>query len=200
MNITEDLTGYNLLFEVEDVGTAYNPTGLSVSLWNAYEGDGQYEAPIPMDRHAEHKTTRATGKIWAVGMNNNCFSLGEARLAIQCGPTPMNYVVHVIPVSAELFLGTTLHGEVCPGEWVYHFIDPGLIGAGHYGSGHHLHFNIHKPPVCVAPLAVPLSLSPLLALSLTHRTLPIPPHPSQPSCREMRSRRPSRATLPLRSR
>ena len=87
MNITEDLTGYNLLFEVEDVGTAYNPTGLSVSLWNAYEGDGQYEAPIPMDRHAEHKTTRATGKIWAVGMNNNCFSLGEARLAIQCGPT-----------------------------------------------------------------------------------------------------------------
>ena len=80
-------------------------------------------------QHAEHKTTRATGKIWAVGMNNNYFSLGEARLAIQCGPTPMNYVVHVIPVSAELFLGTTLHGEVCPGEWVYHFIDPGLIGA-----------------------------------------------------------------------
>jgi hypothetical protein len=34
---------------------------------------------------------------------------------------------------------------VCPGEWVYHYVDTSLIaGAGHYGPGHHLRFTLDK--------------------------------------------------------
>ena len=56
------LMTYNLLFEVEDIGTPMNPDGLFVALW---------EEAVPIDRAAEHFADSANGKIWAVGMNNN---------------------------------------------------------------------------------------------------------------------------------
>jgi hypothetical protein len=59
LDVGEDLVNSNLLFEVEDVETPYNPTGLSVSLWTS---------TVPSSRLAEHRTNRATGKVWAVGM------------------------------------------------------------------------------------------------------------------------------------
>lgn len=34
--------------------------------------------------------------------------------------------------------------QVCPGEWVYHYVDTAKIGAGHYGPGHHLRFTLSK--------------------------------------------------------
>ena len=57
LDVTSDLTEYNLLFEVEDIGPGLNPTGLSVALW---------EDEVPPNRHAEHRTDLATGKLWAV--------------------------------------------------------------------------------------------------------------------------------------
>ena len=54
LNVTADLTDSNLLFEVEDTGSSYNPTGLSVSLWSY---------AVPSDRKAEHRTDRAAGKV-----------------------------------------------------------------------------------------------------------------------------------------
>ena len=70
LQVDTNLTDYNLLFEVEDITTAFNPTGLSIALW---------EDEVPIDRAAEHRSDRANGKIWAVGMNNNCPQRGGER-------------------------------------------------------------------------------------------------------------------------
>ena len=70
ITIDESLMTYNLLFEVEDIGTPMNPDGLFVALW---------EEAVPIDRAAEHFADSANGKIWAVGMNNNCACCSPRR-------------------------------------------------------------------------------------------------------------------------
>ena len=79
-------------------------------------------------------------------MNNNCFTLGDVTLGVKCGPVAMDYVLHIINVTAPLPPGRPTAGEVCPGEWVYHYVDTSTLGAGHYGDGHHLRFQIDKLP------------------------------------------------------
>ena len=43
---------------------------------------------------------------------------------------------------------------MCPGEWVYHYVNTTAAGDGHYGPGHHLHFNIAKDANEGAAIAV----------------------------------------------
>ena len=80
LTVTSALANSNLMFEVIDTGTAYRPTGLEVSIWSE---------DVPTDRSAEHKTTRAVGKIFGVGMcvRINVFSL----LCVLPPPSPFLY-------------------------------------------------------------------------------------------------------------
>ena len=158
LNVTVTLADSNILFEVEDLGTDFNPTLLSVVLW-----EGTDVVPVPIDRTGEHRTDRATGKVWAVGMNacsgsksaalesqladarasyiamqvwavgmnNECFQLGMATLGVQCGPyAAANFTVHVVSVPASLDVVANTVGEVCPGEWVRCRVSiPGPLGS-----------------------------------------------------------------------
>ena len=103
LNVTQEMTAFNLLFEVENTDAPYNPTGMMAAIWTG--------SP-PSSRQAEHRVDRATGKVWALGMNNNCFSLGDITLGVKCGPIAMNYVLHVINVSAILEPNVVTQGEV----------------------------------------------------------------------------------------
>ena len=59
-------------------------------------------------------TDRASGKYWAVGMNNECFKIGVVTLGVQCGPyATVNFEVHVVNVPAELDLSQPTDGEAC---------------------------------------------------------------------------------------
>merc|ERR1719197_2347410 len=57
---------------------------------------------------------------------------------------------------AELSLTEIQVGEVCPGEWIYHYFDTAKYtdGAAHYGPGRHVHFNVKKPGNEGAAIAV----------------------------------------------
>ena len=92
LNVTEAMTGYNLLFEVENTDAAYNPTGLSVSLWTG---------SAPSNRHAEHKIDRATGKMWVLGMNNKCVTAVPAAFPCGCTVSPVSCLL-LAPHFAQL--------------------------------------------------------------------------------------------------
>ena len=84
----------NLIFEVEDKGDSYNPEALMVAIW---------EYAVPSDRAAEHRTERASGKVWAVGMNNECFVVGNITLGIRCSPfAAVDFKVKVVVVQASI--------------------------------------------------------------------------------------------------
>ena len=131
VTVDESLLNSNLLFEVVGQDLPFDPTALSVSMW---------EDEVPLDRHAEHKTERANGKLWAVGMNNNCFKIGVVTLGIKCGPTEVNYELKVIEVSAVLIPNVAIHGEVCPDEWVYHYFNTSTTM--HFGPGNNLRYTL----------------------------------------------------------
>ena len=53
----------------------------------------------------------------------------------------------------------SLRAQVCPGEWVYHYVNTsalegGAASGGHYGPGHHLRFIIVKPAGADSAVAV----------------------------------------------
>ena len=74
----------------------------------------------------------------------------------------MTYTVKVIVIPAELSTGASATGEVCPNEWVYHYID--TAASGHHGAGKHLKFDITKAAEEGASVAVTRHLAPPLKL------------------------------------
>ena len=104
LNVTEEMADTNLLFEVKSLDEPYDPEALFVAIW---EGD------VPTDRHAEHYTAVGTSKVWAVGMNNECFVVGEVTLGVKCSAHgSANFEVYTVVVPAQLDLNGTVVGEV----------------------------------------------------------------------------------------
>ena len=106
LEVDAAMTDTNLIFEVEDKGDSYNPEALMVAIW---------EYAVPSDRAAEHRTERASGKVWAVGMNNECFVVGNITLGIRCSPfAAVDFKVKVVVVQASISPGEAnfLEGEV----------------------------------------------------------------------------------------
>ena len=104
LEVDAAMTDTNLIFEVEDKGDSYNPEALMVAIW---------EYAVPSDRAAEHRTERASGKVWAVGMNNECFVVGNITLGVRCSPfAAVDFKVKVVVVQASISPGTWLEGEV----------------------------------------------------------------------------------------
>ena len=106
LEVDAALADTNLIFEVEDKGDSYNPEALMVAIW---------EYAVPSDRAAEHRTERASGKVWAVGMNNECFVVGNITLGVRCSPfAAVDFKVKVVVVQASISPSTSpsLEGEV----------------------------------------------------------------------------------------
>lgn len=92
--VDEAMADSNLMFEVHDLGTSYNPEALMVAIW---------EGAVPSDRAAEHRTERASGKVWAVGMNNECFVIGTVTLGVRCSDhVSVNFKVKVVSTVAPV--------------------------------------------------------------------------------------------------
>ena len=81
---------------------------------------------------------------------------GEARTALS-GPDLVHTLVAATdppppPLPSPALLPRAK--QVCPGEWVYHYIDTADLGAGHYGANHHLRYTITKPAADGAAVAI----------------------------------------------
>ena len=95
--VDEALKDTNLMFEA-----------LMVAIW---------ESTVPSDRAAEHRTLRAAGKVWAVGMNNECFVIGTVTLGVRCSAAAaVDFKVKVVVVQASVTITTSTADNSLSGE------------------------------------------------------------------------------------
>lgn len=92
LDLTADVLDSNLIFEVEDLGSDYNPQAISINL---------YESEIvPIDRHTEYRVTTSVGKLWTISLSQPTvqrdFAEGLITLGVQCGVSPVSFraIVH----------------------------------------------------------------------------------------------------------
>ena len=108
---------YNYLIEVEDLseGRGTNPTALKLFL---YEDISEFNR-----REAEHRAERAVDGVYSVEINVHNFHAGISYFAVQCTEAPRRFRTVVYQVESHVQLGQEYHGEVCPGAWVYHYVE-----------------------------------------------------------------------------
>lgn len=107
----------NLVIEVQDLSvtaSGLNPNALSVLLYQ----DGY----IPEHRHTEHSCTTASGNgLYSVAVSSYDVHPGTYFVSIRGeSEETVPFRIVVIKVHAELKEGVTVHGELCPNEWLYH--------------------------------------------------------------------------------
>ena len=109
---------YNYLIEVEDLsaagGVSNNQEALSLHLYT--------KGYIPDDRQTDYSHDLAYEGIYSIAINLHNFHEGTSYFSVQCKPyvSMRRFRVVVYAVESQLQLGHEYHGEVCPGEWVYH--------------------------------------------------------------------------------
>jgi hypothetical protein len=113
----------NIVFEVQDLSTGgMNPESLSVHL---------FTDEIPVNRLTENRADSSNSAVYAVfktflSLNQLTNLDGEpvekVYLSVRCGPNPSKFRVLGEHVEAHLESGHYSRGEVCSGNWVYHYI------------------------------------------------------------------------------
>ena len=113
----------NIVFEVQDLSTGgMNPQSLSVHL---------FTDEIPVNRLTENRAETSTSSIYAVFKtflslnqltNLNGDPVKKVYLSVRCGPSPSKFRVLGEHVEAILESGHLSRGEVCGGNWVFHYI------------------------------------------------------------------------------
>jgi uncharacterized membrane protein YgcG len=146
-HVTEEELGNNLNFELVSSGSSLsNPTALNVHL---------FTAAIPEERFSEDRSVQATDGTYSITINSERLTQeGDYYLCVQCAATKavrfkvVTFVVeralHLAPIAAVA--GSSTHGEVCPGNWLYHstFINGTSGGGTEVGQGMDVTLTVHK--------------------------------------------------------
>ena len=143
--VTHEMADNNLVFEVEDLGRTNNPESLGVYL---------YFSTIPLDRKTERYKEAASDGLWTNAVSQHDLLEGMYYLSVRCGPGLVHYRVLTQLIQAHIQDGATVHGEICPGDWVYHYYPyvPEVEGnstadsGGGGGGGHGRRLQAHGVP------------------------------------------------------
>jgi hypothetical protein len=121
------------LFEVEDKGANDNPSALSIHL---------FENDISDERATEHREEYSSEGIYSIAVSYHDLHPGNFYLSVKCGSEAVpQFTIIAMLVPAALDQGTTYHGEVCPGEWIYHYYKHENPTQG---TNYHVEFQITK--------------------------------------------------------
>ena len=124
---------YNYLIEVEDLTaatTTSDPTALGIY---------RYDHTIPVDRETEYKMERSVDGIYSLAVNRHTFHDGYTYLSVHCnkvGSQKRSFRMVIYAIEEFLELDHEYHGEVSPGEWVYHSYTVPSDGVAHNFTFH----------------------------------------------------------------
>ena len=112
----------NLIFELEDLGHTGALDAVAVYMW---------AGAIPTSRKSEFYTLRAYDDVYSLSVSMHEMEPflehgGGATtiyFGVKCGARAVRFRSFVTFVHSHIDTGHTAHGEVCPGEWVYHKLD-----------------------------------------------------------------------------
>ena len=130
LHVSEAQSKTNLVLEVASLEEQLRMNALTVSL---------YEYEIPVDRHTEFRQQMAPEGIWTISRSYHDMHAGAYYLSVECGDVATSFRVLPLLIEAQLIPGGEfVHGEICPGDWVYHLVD-----TSDYISGGKLHESAH---------------------------------------------------------
>ena len=150
----------NLVLEVEDLNVEENPQSLSIALYRGPEADGKCtgrSGSCTQEQLQELTPLRtvsdARARIFSFGLSSiemqeyicggTCTSSGTFRLNLVVRCTSSHVRFQAISILTPLILdrGVPVHGEVCPGNWIYHKTFIPDNDKYHDASG--VRFNVH---------------------------------------------------------
>ena len=108
-----------------DASSAEIPDALSIALY-----DGQ----IPASRHSEFTAGIATDGVLSLGVSYHDLHQGDFFLSVKCGARPVSFRILALLIDAKIKPGSSIHGVVCKGNWVYHSYDVSALIPG--GANH----------------------------------------------------------------
>ena len=150
----------NLVLEVEDLNVEENPQSLSIALYRGPEADdkctgrsGSCTQEQLQELTPLRTVTDARARIFSFGLSSiemqeyicggTCTSSGTFRLNLVVRCTSSHVRFQAISILTPLILdrGVPVHGEVCPGNWIYHKTFIPDNDKYHDASG--VRFNVH---------------------------------------------------------
>eukprot|EP00238_Polyblepharides_amylifera_P013736 CAMPEP_0196598392 /NCGR_PEP_ID=MMETSP1081-20130531/94295_1 /TAXON_ID=36882 /ORGANISM="Pyramimonas amylifera, Strain CCMP720" /LENGTH=1715 /DNA_ID=CAMNT_0041924083 /DNA_START=22 /DNA_END=5170 /DNA_ORIENTATION=- len=109
-----DTVARNLIIEVEDMESSLDTEALAIYL---------FHDAIPENRKTEYRSEYSNSQVWSLSVSSHDMVNGEHFLSIRCGPNPRAFRILYILIDAELVADEWIHGEICPGDWVHHYLD-----------------------------------------------------------------------------
>ena len=106
----------NLIFQVELLDRDQpNNDAISIHLFDEF---------IPFNRHTEEVARVPTNGLWTISLSSLDVTGGTYYLSVQCGPLSQRFRTMVVEVQGALkSVSDEVDGEVCPEEWVYHYVN-----------------------------------------------------------------------------
>ena len=106
-----------------------------------------YPGAIPDGRQTEFKQEFSSTGSWSVEVSAHDLHMGNYFISVRCGAMAASFRVVPFVVKSKLENRESIHGEVCPGGWVYHHVDTqetgSLLRANHdWTPGHPLNLMI----------------------------------------------------------
>ena len=128
--VSEVQSKTNLVIDVTSLENELRLNALSVSL---------YEDEIPVNRETEFRRTTAPEGIWTISRSYHDMHAGAYYLSVECGDVATSFRILPLLIRAQLVPGGAgVHGEICPGDWVYHVVD-----VSDYVPGGKLHNDVY---------------------------------------------------------
>ena len=177
----------NIVVEVENLSEEEEPESMIVKL---------FHKEIPVDRKAEHLAAFGVHNIFSVAKSAHDVKEGTYYISVEAKKA-VKFRVLAMFIHAEMKPGDHSHGEVCPGNMVFHYYQKGDAGAGGHrrrlqgaapggGAGKDYRFRVvlHVGDVryMEAHLHPPLELIPPYRTALTSD--PAADHPHADVCRD----------------
>jgi hypothetical protein len=130
LEVTPDDADSNLAVTAESMSKFRTPEAISLHMYT--------EGEIPIDRHTEHRTMFAPDGVWGLGLSSYDLKPGVYFFGVHCGAEPARFRIMTELIHAAVHDGDLIHGEICPGQWMYHHYEP---ESHQLLNGEHLHID-----------------------------------------------------------
>jgi hypothetical protein len=128
LEVTSDNADSNLAVTAEDMSIYRTPEAISLHMYT--------EGEIPIDRHTEHRTLFAPDGVWGLGLGSHDLKPATYFFSVKCGAEPQRFRILAELIHAAVHEGDLITGEICPGQWMYHYY---TADSHDFTAGQHLH-------------------------------------------------------------
>jgi len=113
IEIDEEDSEKNMIIEVELLDDEIIFDAVLVRMYGPVDS-------IPIDRKTEYFNDFSSENLWTVSLSEYDLKPGKYYVTVMCKDAFRSFRILPLLIASEVHEGHHVHGEVCPGDWVYH--------------------------------------------------------------------------------